>query len=113
MSLPEVKKTVIEFGDLIGIGVGAILGYTGGIIGAVAGAAGGYFVAKQLTGKKTFGHSPPAKYQMLSETESSHPRRFGQPLTEEERRQRHYALYGTTELPPRGTGLTKAKYEKL
>jgi hypothetical protein len=45
---------------------------------------------------------------MLSETgESSHPRRFGQPLTEEERRQRHYALYGTTELPPRG------KYEKI
>jgi uncharacterized protein YneF (UPF0154 family) len=108
LSLPEVKKTVIEFGDLIGIGVGAVLGYVGGIIGAVTGAAGGYFVAKQLTGKKTFGHSPPAKYQMLSETgESSHPRRFGQPLTEEQRRQRHYALYGTTELPPRG------KYEKI
>ena len=109
--MAEVKKTVIEFGDLIGIGVGAVLGYVGGVVGAVTGAAGGYFVAKQLTGKKTFGHSPPAKYQTLSET--GHPRRFGHPLTEEERRQRHYALYGTTELPPRGTGLAKAKYESI
>jgi hypothetical protein len=106
--MAEVKKTVIEFGDLIGIGLGATLGYLGGLIGAVTGAAGGYFVAKQLAGKTTFGHSPPAKYQTLSET-----RRLGHPLTEEERMQRHYALYGTTELPPRGTGLTKAKYEKL
>jgi uncharacterized membrane protein len=64
--MAEVKKTVIEFGDLIGIGVGAVLGYVGGIVGAVTGAAGGYFVAKQLTGKKTFGHSPPAKYQQLT-----------------------------------------------
>jgi uncharacterized protein YneF (UPF0154 family) len=112
--MAEVKKTVIEFGDLIGVILGGILGFQGGIIGALTGSAGGYFVARQLTGKKTFGHSPPAKYQMLSETgESSHPRRFGQPLTEEERRQRHYALYGTTELPPRGTGLAKAKYEKI
>jgi hypothetical protein len=104
----EVKKTIIEFGDLIGIGVGAGLGYIGGLIGAIAGSAGGYFVAKQLAGKTTFSHSSPAKYQTLSE-----PRRFGHPLTEEERMQRHYALYGTTELPPRGTGLTKSKYEKL
>jgi hypothetical protein len=108
MSLPEVKKTVIEFGDLIGVILGGILGYQGGVIGALTGSAGGYFVAKQLTGKKTFGHSPPAKYQTLSET-----RRLGHPLTEEERMQRHYALYGTTELPPRGTGLTKPKYERL
>jgi len=33
------------------------------------------------------------------------PRRMGMPLTEEERARRHYQLYGTTTLPPRGTGL--------
>lgn len=32
-------------------------------------------------------------------------RRRGQPRTDEERRQRHQELYGTDELPPRGTGL--------
>lgn len=32
-------------------------------------------------------------------------RRFGQPRTEQERRERHLALYGTESLPPRGTGL--------
>jgi hypothetical protein len=32
-------------------------------------------------------------------------RRYGQPLTEEERRQRHYATFGDTNVPPRGTGL--------
>jgi len=30
--------------------------------------------------------------------------RMGMPLTDEERARRHYQLYGTTELPPRGTG---------
>jgi len=36
----------------------------------------------------------------------SHPaRRLGRPRTDEERRRRHKALYGTTRLPPRGTGL--------
>jgi len=36
----------------------------------------------------------------------SHPaRRLGRPRTDEERRKRHKALFGTTELPPRGTGL--------
>ena len=35
-----------------------------------------------------------------------HPaRRLGRPRTDEERRRRHKALFGTTELPPRGTGL--------
>ena len=32
-------------------------------------------------------------------------RRFGKPKTDEERRKRHKALYGTSKLPPRGTGL--------
>jgi len=32
--------------------------------------------------------------------------RFGKPKTDEERRQRHKSLYGTNELPPRGTGRT-------
>ena len=33
------------------------------------------------------------------------PRRLGRPLTDEERRERHKRLYGTSKLPPRGTGL--------
>lgn len=33
-------------------------------------------------------------------------RRYGIPKSEEERRAAHYAKYGTTELPLRGTGLT-------
>ena len=44
-------------------------------------------------------------------------RRAGQPRTEAERKERHYGIYATTELPPRGTGLgydlperKKAKY---
>jgi len=32
-------------------------------------------------------------------------RKFGQPRTDEERKQRHKSLYGTDNLPPRGTGL--------
>lgn len=32
-------------------------------------------------------------------------RPYGVPKTEEERRATHEALYGTTELPPRGTGI--------
>jgi len=32
-------------------------------------------------------------------------RRFGQSRTEEERRKRHFERFGTTELPPKGTGL--------
>jgi hypothetical protein len=32
-------------------------------------------------------------------------RRFGEPKTEEERRETHYEKYGSYELPPRGTGL--------
>ncbi|MBA7597123.1 hypothetical protein ES703_04118 [subsurface metagenome] len=33
-------------------------------------------------------------------------RRYGHPRTDEERRERHLALYGTEELPERGTGLS-------
>lgn len=32
-------------------------------------------------------------------------RRYGQPKTEEQRKQSHKAKFGTSELPPRGTGL--------
>jgi len=32
-------------------------------------------------------------------------RRLGQPRTDEERMARHLSLYGTKDLPPRGTGL--------
>lgn len=32
-------------------------------------------------------------------------RKFGKPRTEEERRRRHKRLYGTSKVPPRGTGL--------
>lgn len=111
--MAEYAKKALEFADLIGIAVGAGLGYLGGPIGAVSGAAGGYFVAKELS-KKTSAphtHSPQANYQQTSSFEM--PRRFGKPLTEEERRARHYAIYGTTEAPPRGTGLTRAKYERV
>ncbi len=69
--MAEVKKAVVEFSDLIGIAVGAGLGYIGGLAGAIAGAAGGYFVAKQLAGKKTFGHSAKAKYQSLESSSAS------------------------------------------
>jgi len=33
-------------------------------------------------------------------------RRFGNPKTDEERASRHQGLYGTADLPPRGTGLS-------
>lgn len=32
------------------------------------------------------------------------PPGYGQPLTDAEREQRHFARFGTTDLPPRGTG---------
>lgn len=34
-------------------------------------------------------------------------RRKGNPRTDDERRERHKAMYGTTKLPPRGTGLNR------
>lgn len=34
-------------------------------------------------------------------------RRLGKPRTDEERQRRHKKLYGTTQLPPRGTGLRR------
>jgi len=36
-------------------------------------------------------------------------RRFGNPRSEAERRARHKSLYGTTKLPPRGTGLRRRR----
>jgi len=35
------------------------------------------------------------------------PRRLGKPRTENERKARHKKLYGTTKVPPRGTGIRK------
>lgn len=35
------------------------------------------------------------------------PRRKGKPRTTAERRKRHKARFGTTKLPPRGSGLKK------
>jgi len=32
-------------------------------------------------------------------------RKYGKPRTNEERRKRHKRLYGTSKLPPRGTGI--------
>ena len=40
-------------------------------------------------------------------------RRYGQPRTEEERLKRHYERYGTTKLPPRGTGLGKPSSSQI
>ena len=47
-------------------------------------------------------------YGSSSQREREEPRRYGQPRTEEERLERHYERYGTTELPPRGTGLQES-----
>ena len=41
----------------------------------------------------------------LSQARSSGARRFGRPRTNAERRVRHKARYGSSKLPPRGTGL--------
>ena len=35
-------------------------------------------------------------------------RKFGKPRSNAERRKRHKRLYGTTKLPPRGTGLRRS-----
>ena len=40
-----------------------------------------------------------------AERKKAGPRRFGKPRTDEERRLRHQRLYGTSKLPPRGSGL--------
>lgn len=37
---------------------------------------------------------------------SAGERRYGQPRTDEEREARHLALYGSEDLPSRGSGLT-------
>ena len=44
----------------------------------------------------------------LADLHAIESRRYGQPRTEEERLERHYERYGTTELPPRGTGLQES-----
>ena len=41
------------------------------------------------------------------------PRRYGNPRTDAERRARHQRLYGTTKLPPRGTGIRRQLAAKL
>ena len=48
------------------------------------------------------------KYNQQNKTTTSSgwmTRRFGKPRTEEERKKRHKGRFGTTKLPPRGTGL--------
>lgn len=63
----KIFGKVVEFSDLVGMGLGAICGWSGGIIGALAGSVGGYFLSRELA-KKTHTHSSPAKYQTLSRT---------------------------------------------
>lgn len=38
------------------------------------------------------------------------PRRMGHPKTEAERKMTHRALFGNTNLPPRGTGLQRSQF---
>jgi len=65
--MSEVKAKVIEFGDLIGVLIGAVMGYAGGFIGLIAGGTGGYFVAKELLkGKRhSSSSSPQPKYKRV------------------------------------------------
>ena len=44
-------------------------------------------------------------------SEDREERGYGIPRTDEQRRARHYDLYGTEELPPRGTGLSQSAEE--
>ena len=64
--MSEVKEKIIEFGDLIGVLIGAVMGYTGGFLGLIAGGAGGYFVAKEiLKGKGHSSSSTQPKYRRV------------------------------------------------
>ena len=49
----------------------------------------------------------------LADLHAIESRRYGQPRTEEERLKRHFERYGTTELPPRGTGLQKSSISQI
>ena len=49
----------------------------------------------------------------LADLHAIESRRYGQPRTEEERLERHYERYGTTELPPRGTGLRESSVSQI
>lgn len=85
-------------------------------------------VPYSLMGRNIIGRSTPAydlrqrgqPYVRYEQREMNHEmappatvtRRYGQPLTEEERTQRHYATFGTTNLPPRGTGLGNPGVER-
>ena len=56
-------------------------------------------------GKLRKGRSPQMeRMEEAVEGPASPVSRFGHPRTDEERRERHKSLYGTEELPPRGTG---------
>lgn len=61
----EVKKAAVEFGDLIGIAVGAGLGWIGGPVGAVVGAFAGYTVAKRVLKEHHSSSSPSGKYHRV------------------------------------------------
>jgi len=66
---------------------------------------------KVITGRSTAGHDVRVPFndyysrqRAVSYNHTMGPPTMGVPLTEEERMQRHYEIYGTTDLPPRGTG---------
>ncbi len=63
--MAEVKAKVEEFADLIGVIIGAIMGYTGGFLGLVAGAAGGYFIAREFKKRGGGSSSPQPKYKQV------------------------------------------------
>ena len=60
-----------------------------------------------LLGRVVIGRNTPGYYYKNSTALA--PGRAGVPKTEAERQAMHYARYGTTALPPRGTGLGRQK----
>ena len=73
-----------------------------GVVGAMA--LGGYIVYSFAVSQGWI--SPLFRYRltrMKSARALTNPRRYGQYRTEKERAARHLALYGTTEVPPKGT----------
>jgi len=47
--------------------------------------------------------------EMIKKALDSLRRRYGRPRTDAERRKRHKKRFGTSKLPPRGTGLRRRK----
>ena len=64
--MSEIKTKVIELADLIGALIGAVMGYSGGFLGLIAGGAGGYFVTKKILEKPhSSSSSPQPKYRKV------------------------------------------------